>query len=280
MHGALAQLAHRLHVPAAEPLRDAGFALLPELGLARAWVSEALFGALFLAFVAWSFSPFWGGGGAPKSFHTVTLYARAVTTLCLCQALRAASFLATSLPAPNYHCRAGAATATRPWPARAWGHAAVDVARQAGHGCGDLIFSSHTTFALVGALGYAEFGARAAVKAAVWAAVAALSALIVASRKHYTVDVVVAWYVVPLVARAARGRWTSAPRAARDGEPPPGLPVTGGASPEHACPSCGHLAGLAPSGGAASPPRRRGAGPGAGADLASASLEAVRVDRG
>ena len=32
-----------------------------------------------------------------------------------------------------------------------------------------------------------------------WVAVALMSVLIVASRKHYTVDVVIAWYVVPLV---------------------------------------------------------------------------------
>ena len=42
-----------------------------------------------------------------------------------------------------------------------------------------------------------------------WAAVGALSVLIVASRKHYTVDVVIAWYVVPLVFHALARRWTT-----------------------------------------------------------------------
>jgi len=32
-----------------------------------------------------------------------------------------------------------------------------------------------------------------------WVAVSLMSVLIVASRKHYSVDVVIAWYVVPLV---------------------------------------------------------------------------------
>jgi hypothetical protein len=35
---------------------------------------------------------------------------------------------------------------------------------QATHGCGDLIFSSHTTFALVGALTYSEYGTHFATK--------------------------------------------------------------------------------------------------------------------
>lgn len=42
-----------------------------------------------------------------------------------------------------------------------------------------------------------------------WCAVFVLSVLIVASRKHYTVDVVVAWYVVPLVFYAMLRRWTT-----------------------------------------------------------------------
>ena len=49
-----------------------------------------------------------------------------------------------------------------------------------------------------------------------WAGVAALSVLIVASRKHYTVDVVIAWYVVPLVFHALARRWTTK-RHATDG---------------------------------------------------------------
>ena len=40
---------------------------------------------------------------------------------------------------------------------------------------------------------------RIAAQVIGWAAVLLMSVLIVASRKHYSVDVVIAWYVVPLV---------------------------------------------------------------------------------
>ena len=153
----------------------------------------------------------------PPRFHTAVLYGRVLTTLCACQLLRALSFLSTSLPGPNYHCRAGSPAATLAMPRRWWGHLVVDVGEQATKGCGDLIFSSHTTFALVGCLAYAAFGNSRAVKAALWAAVAALSLLIVASRKHYTVDVVVAWYVVPLVWSFASRRWTTPERGSGGG---------------------------------------------------------------
>ena len=42
-----------------------------------------------------------------------------------------------------------------------------------------------------------------------WAAAAYISILIIASHKHYTVDVTVAWYTVPLVFYALERRWTT-----------------------------------------------------------------------
>lgn len=47
------------------------------------------------------------------------------------------------------------------------------------------------------------------MQAFAWCAVFVLSVLIVASRKHYTVDVLIAWYVVPLVFYAMLRRWTT-----------------------------------------------------------------------
>ena len=47
------------------------------------------------------------------------------------------------------------------------------------------------------------------IQAVIWSAAAVLSTLIVASRKHYTVDVLIAWYVVPLVFYSSHRRWTT-----------------------------------------------------------------------
>jgi hypothetical protein len=47
------------------------------------------------------------------------------------------------------------------------------------------------------------------VQVITWVAVAVLSVLIVASRKHYSVDVLIAWYVVPLVFWTLHRRWTT-----------------------------------------------------------------------
>ena len=75
-----------------------------------------------------------------------------------CQALRIASFLFTVLPGPAHHCRLGQATARNAWPRYWWQHAVVDVQRQSSHSCGDLVFSSHTTFILSFVLCYTYYG--------------------------------------------------------------------------------------------------------------------------
>ncbi len=129
--------------------------------------------------------------------------------LTTCQILRIISFTVTQLPAPNYHCRAGEETAIREMPESWWGHIYVDVGRQATHGCGDLIFSSHTTFVLVGVLTFTEYGETLLIKIIAWIGVALMGLCIIASRKHYSVDVVVAWYTVPLVFYAMHRRWTT-----------------------------------------------------------------------
>lgn len=129
--------------------------------------------------------------------------------LSLCQFLRILSFTVTQLPAPNYHCREGEDTAVLSMPDSWWGHIKIDLGRQATHGCGDLVFSSHTTFVLVGCLTFTEYGETIAIKIISWIGVAMMSLCIVASRKHYSVDVVVAWYVVPLVFYAMMRRWTT-----------------------------------------------------------------------
>lgn len=205
VHGVFVQLAHFMHRPALTPLHDIGFEILPEIGDGGKWVSETIFGILFASFGLWSFSPFYM---TQRKFYTAVLYARLLTVLVVCQCLRVASFSVTQLPAPHYHCRQGAELATIRPPASVLGLILVNVGRAAANGCGDLIFSSHTTFILVGTLTYSEYGSMRIMKVIVWLSALCLSLLIIASRKHYTVDVLVAWYTVPLVFWTLHGRWT------------------------------------------------------------------------
>ncbi|KAK9826213.1 hypothetical protein WJX74_000374 [Apatococcus lobatus] len=206
VHGIFTQLASRMHVPQEVPLPDLGFSIFPALGREQEWISELIFWTMFISFALWSFSPF---VVERKRFYTVVLYGRLLMVLVVCQTLRILSFTSTQLPGSNYHCRKGQATALRAWPEHWWGHLVVNVNKQLGHSCGDLIFSSHTTFALTGALTYTEYGSWRLSKVFAWVGAAAISLLIIAHRKHYSVDVVIAWYVVPLVFWTMHRRWTT-----------------------------------------------------------------------
>lgn len=195
LHGLAARGVHYLHKPG-PLLQDIGFILLPELGPDKAHISETLFSFIFFSFVLWTFHPFIFHA---KRFYTVLVWYRCLAILVVSQCLRIASFMVTQLPGPNYHCREGSEMATLP-PPKSWSEVLfLNFPYGVVYGCGDLIFSSHMIFTLVFVQTYHKFGSKRWIKQLAWVLAVVLSLLIIASRKHYTVDVVVAWYTVNLV---------------------------------------------------------------------------------
>ncbi|CAK9187529.1 unnamed protein product [Ilex paraguariensis] len=116
-----------------------------------------------------------------------------------CQILRIITFYSTQLPGPNYHCREGSKLARLPRPDSVLEVLLINFPRGVLYGCGDLIFSSHMIFSLVFVRTYQKYGMHRFIKQCAWLIVVIQSLLIIASRKHYTVDIVVAWYTVNLV---------------------------------------------------------------------------------
>jgi len=96
----------------------------------------------------------------------------------------------------------------------------------------------------------------------VWLAAAVLCLLIIASRKHYSVDVLVAWWTVPLVFYTYHRRWTTTRPVMEEEEerfgPAMYLPQYGNAHLEHSPPHGGNasIMEMAPlAGGGDLPPR-------------------------
>ncbi|CAN0926448.1 Phosphatidylinositol:ceramide inositolphosphotransferase 1 [Linum grandiflorum] len=194
IHGLAARGVHYFHRPG-PVLQDAGFYLLPELGQDKGHISEMLFSCVFLSFVLWTFHPFIF---KVKKVYTVHLWCRVLAFLVASQFLRIITFYSTQLPGPNYHCREGSKFARLPRPQSVLEVLLIS-SRGIMFGCGDLIFSSHMIFTLVFVLTYQKYGSQRCIKQLAWLVAVVQSLLIVASRKHYTVDVVVAWYTVNLV---------------------------------------------------------------------------------
>lgn len=195
IHGLGARGVHYLHRPG-PTLQDTGFYLLPELGSDKAYISETVFTTIFLSFVLWTLHPFIF---KTKKIYTVLIWCRVLAFLVACQFLRIITFYSTQLPGPNYHCREGSKLATLPRPDGVLEVLLLNFPRGLLYGCGDLIFSSHMIFSLVFVRTYHKYGTRRLLKQCAWITVIAQSLLIVASRKHYTVDIIVAWYTVNLV---------------------------------------------------------------------------------
>ncbi|BBH04708.1 hypothetical protein Prudu_015914 [Prunus dulcis] len=213
LHGLAAHGVHYLHRPG-PTLQDAGFFFLPELGQDRTYLSETLFSVIFFSFVlhpnpefysvAVDFSPF---VFQYKKIYTVLIWCRVFAYLGVSQMLRIITFYSTLLPGPNYHCRdvkynclfQGSKLARLPPPESALEVLLINFPRGVMYGCGDLIFSSHMIFTLVFVRTYQKYGTKRCIKQIAWLVAVIQSLLIVASRKHYTVDIVVAWYTVNLV---------------------------------------------------------------------------------
>ncbi|KAF5750886.1 phosphatidylinositol:ceramide inositolphosphotransferase 1-like [Tripterygium wilfordii] len=194
IHGLAARGVHYLHRPG-PLLQDVGFFLLPELGEDKGYISETLFTSVFISFVLWTFHPFILKS---KRIYTVLIWCRVLSFLVACQILRIITFYSTQLPGPNYHCREGSKLARLPHPQSVLELLLIN-SHGIVYGCGDLIFSSHMIFILVFVLTYNKYGTKRCIKQLGWLIAMTQSLLIVASRKHYTVDVVVAWYTVNLV---------------------------------------------------------------------------------
>ena len=205
VHNIATNLVYYLHVPAGDPLpiRDLGFELFSP-GLEdddQQRVSEMIFGITIAVIVLFALSPLFTEPREEQQppqqqprLYVIVMGTRYARVLVLAQALRILSFLSTILPSPNFHCRAGAPDYDPPTTATE-----IIFRLDATNGCGDLIFSSHMIFCTVGGLTIHHYSHNRYLKMIVWALIGVLGCLIVAARKHYTVDVIVAWYTCPLL---------------------------------------------------------------------------------
>ncbi|KAK6234963.1 Sphingomyelin synthase-like domain - like 4 [Theobroma cacao] len=222
IHGLAAHGVHYLHRPG-PTLQDTGFFLLPELGQNKFYISETLFTFIFCSFLLWTFHPFVFQN---KRIYTVLIWCRIFAYLVASQSLRIVTFYSTQLPGPSYHCHEGSKLARLPPPESVLEVVLINFPQGVVYGCGDLIFSSHMIFTLVFVRTYQKFGTRRCIKQFAWLLAVIQSLLIIASRKHYTVDIVVAWYTVNLVAFFLDGKLPELPDRSSGATAPPLLPLS------------------------------------------------------
>lgn len=192
IHSVATNLVYYLHV-VRPPLKDLGFMLLGRISEEQFWISEALFYPLFISGMGTLFLPLLVQR-LPRPFNVTFAVKRTFVVISVCQLLRCLTFPSTVLPGPAGHCQDMNNSNYNPPIV-----AEIFYRMDASYGCGDLVFSSHFTFAMISGLVVARYVAVTAVTVVAWMLIVALSLLVVASHKHYSVDLVVASYTVPLV---------------------------------------------------------------------------------
>ncbi len=190
-------------------LKDLGHEIVPELeaDLRDSGIVDLPLNTLMFITVFMLLSLFVNNASAgrrnPKP-HLVNVIIRTASVYALGSLARAGTFLSTSPPGSGDHCLADAHPERfKPTLAECF-YKMADLY----HNCGDLMFSGHMLLMICLMLcmnAYAEAafwisrGQRLAVVCVALGLCVIESYLIIASRHHYTSDVVVAWYLSPLL---------------------------------------------------------------------------------
>ena len=131
----------------------------------------------------------------------MTIIIRTAIASSICVVFRIITFLSTSLPSPADHCLPDSTNYHPPT-------GIMDILFRVDgfKGCGDLIYSGHTTLALTLLITFFMYSPLLLPKSmhkilfygVLLPVFLSLPPLIIAARKHYLVDIVVALYVTPM----------------------------------------------------------------------------------
>jgi len=155
------------------------------------WTSELITFGILAGTVIWCLSPFIV---EKRGFYATFVLRRYLVVMSIAFVIRIVSFLITILPSPGPQCRSDSPLYNPPTTA-------VDILFRidALEGCADLVFSSHTAYTVTSSLLYWKYGSRLGMKILLSSAVIVVGILISLLRKHYSVDVWLAWTIIPLI---------------------------------------------------------------------------------
>tara|TARA_B110000285_G_scaffold149906_1_gene167327 strand:+ start:6939 stop:7697 length:759 start_codon:yes stop_codon:yes gene_type:complete len=178
-------------------LHDSLFELLPENDN-LSFINEYITNFILLISFLFSFLPLLKPN---KKIYILTIWFRMMITLSFSVILRSLSFLSTSLPGSSHHCRIGSTEYNPPTNLKE-----IFLRFDTMSGCGDLIFSGHTNIIVIQIILIFYYGNKflsSKIMFIVYFIMTSLLIIIITliliARNHYTVDVLIALYVTPLL---------------------------------------------------------------------------------
>ena len=226
IHMIVKNIAYFRHDPLG-PLKDLGFDLISPIDEEMDWVGEACTATLIFSSLAIFILPCFIKN---SKYYFFTIGARWAIVTSITTWLRCCTFLATSVPGPHYHCHGDANDYD---PPSNWSQIYETKRLNFVSGCGDLIFSGHTLLILSFFLSVKDnlkkillfdetkvlvndshYNRRDINKKLIkyykrlyyfiiygffLPLVCVILFLIIAARKHYTIDVLLGIYITPMV---------------------------------------------------------------------------------
>lgn len=190
-----------------ETLKDLGFEVLPELNSSMKAFSEiVIYMNHFVAAITLTVLPIFTKRPHENGIATIAMLLRMAFVLVIGHFLRFVTYITTSLPGPAEHCRLGSEEFEQNRPAEPL-EILFRFSSAADLNCGDLVFSGHMFQVIIFTCTIWHFSDRVfyttlhawIAKLLMLATVVAQFFLIIASRNHYTVDVVVSSYTAPML---------------------------------------------------------------------------------
>eukprot|EP00891_Asterochloris_glomerata_P004633 jgi/Astpho2/4633/fgenesh1_pg.00067_%23_145_t len=205
------------HAEAASHKQQIVFAFKPPQDPTFDQAKQVMGWALVAYFLCWTLSPFF----QPKvrrRHHTVVLLSRFLKVLVVCEIARVMSFAVVHLLQPACAQPASqlppsdAPAHSSWWNAYGLTDAAAKRIPKDTNSCGLLTNMSGVTPLLVCVYLHSIMGQDRAMKMVLWFDALGYSLLTTLADSRDLLDVLVAWYTVPLVVLMARRSWTTAPR--------------------------------------------------------------------
>jgi len=197
-------LAYYRHVQAPR-LADIGFDLIDEMPQSQKGLSELMqFGMHGVVFTITFGSTIFQAGPHREGVYGSKILLDYCVTSMMGHFLRFLTYITTSVPGPADHCQPGYADYDPPQ----WNFYEIVIkGNLSKNHCGDLVFSGHIFAACLMLCAYWRDAhtltpgrcSRFGVKMLMLAMLAAQAVLIIQSRNHYTMDVVIAGYTAPLI---------------------------------------------------------------------------------
>ena len=180
-------------------LVDLGFQLLPEINTTTLpfLPNNGILYSIFAIGGIFILAPFF----LTLPHSPVQALWRALFVASISVILRTASFIFTLLPSPSKHCEETLTSDIHSGLTFDPPLTVFEIFFKVGtdSGCGDLMFSSHVMYCTIFACVVTHYSKSRIFAGLLWAATFALCLICVAQRSHYSVDVIVALYTVPMI---------------------------------------------------------------------------------